>query len=173
MPDETKPETKKPETADPKAGRTLTVVKNNLEALQVMQLPPVGKDFNGHARLGGQVILIPGINLVPTEDLNTLLENPSIADRFTEKIALGMAPEHNREKTGHAYLEKGKTLPMKHPLGGLGEEEAKSLIKETLSDDLLRGWQREEIRPDVRGAITLQIEANSAGGNQNVASVGR
>lgn len=153
--------------------RTVTVVRNNLEALQVMQLPPVGKDSAGVVQIGGQVTLVPGINLVPTEDLETLLENHMNADRFKEVIPLGLAPEHNRERTGQPYLVRGKTLPAKYPLGALAEEEAKVLIKETLSDRLLQQWQREEIRPDVRAAITLQLEANSGGANQNVASAGR
>ncbi len=157
------PKTTDTATTPPTKGKTVTVVINNMEAIQCFQMPNVGKDTAGTPMLGNTIVLSPGVNLVPTDDLNGLLTNPTVKERFESTIPRGLAPESNPEKFGLPFLVKGHELPMKHPLLALHETEAQAVIKETLIEKLLRDWQREEIRGDVRRSIQEQMDFLAGG----------
>ena len=142
---------------------TVTVVVNNREGLEIVQMPHAGKDTAGVTMTGEVVSLLPGANFVPTEKLAVLLKNPAFAAKFKNKIPRGVAPEHNPENIGKPVLEKGPELPAASPLLKLSDEEAATLIAEVLTADPLRGWLKEETRPQVRKALYAQIELLQGG----------
>lgn len=167
-----------------------TAVINNREALVQGQLQPIGKDSNGMAMLGGVVTLVPGLNLVDSEQLAALRKNPTFALNFTAKIQPSLAPEQSPEKVGRPILElvmspagpskdgkaaEPKPLEVENalPLAKLSEELCKLVIGETLVEGTLRQWAREEARPAVRYEIEQQIEKITKGTPAGPAAVGR
>lgn len=144
---------------------TVTVVKNNEEKIRLIQLPmldPTGKaivkNSAGAPELGTVIKLLPGVNLVPTRDLEKAMENQHVVSLFKNKIPKGRAQELNPEMFGRPYLEKGRTLAVRHPLHSINEEEAKDLILDTLDENLLNAWLQEETRADVRSFIDSHVK---------------
>lgn len=165
-----------------------TAVINNREGLVIAQLPATQEDRSGRKLLAGVVTLLPGLNLVDTDEFNTLMKNPGFASHFTNKIEPGMAPEHQLERTGSPILEqvffdkKDKDnkitrtpvdfLDDKIPLANLTEPQCKVLVEQVLVGETLRAWGRAETRPAVRFLIEEQIGKISAGPG-NPATAGR
>lgn len=146
------------------------VVINNREGLVQGQLQPDPRfaAVKGGVPLNRCVTLLPGANLVPEDDLKSLLENKAFAANFTVTIPKSPAPEQNPEKVGKPILEllmvdgkDGKKTPLqveeKHPLAKLKDEIALKLIEETLVPSVLRGWLNEDPRPGIRLELTKRL----------------
>lgn len=143
---------------------TRTVVINNREGLVQGQLPHLGNDSSGRPQLGRVVTLLPGANLVSSEDLRVLRENPAFEMNFKMKIAQSLAPEQNPEKVGKPILEIAKSIGKdgvvdgEFPLQKLSSKECSDLIGETYTSSALNRWLRDEGRPDVRRDIQNQLD---------------
>jgi hypothetical protein len=158
-----------------------TAIVNNREGLEIGQLPSTMKDASGRPLLAGIVTLLPGLNLIDSEAVNTLRKNPGFEAKFTTKIEPGMAPEHALERTGSPILElvhfdkkvDGKVVKVpvdnlddELPLAKLTDEQCKILVEQVLVGETLRSWGKAEARPSVRLIIEKQIEKiGSAPGN--------
>jgi hypothetical protein len=147
-----------------------TLVINNREGLVQGQMQPLGKDARGVPMLGPCVTLLPGLNLVDSTQLSELRKNPGFEAQFNTKIPPSPAPEQSPEKVGKPILEvmlgaptkDGKRTPIevedKLPLAKLQEETIKTLVAETLAADVLRSWEKEEVRPSIAHIIREQLE---------------
>lgn len=157
-----------------------TVVINNCMRLEHCQLQPKGQDALGNKIAGGLLTLLPGVNLVASTEFQETMKNPLWAVKFKTKIERSMAPEQDPETVGKPMLEIAKWLGEKGsgevedkaPLAKLSPEQCQRLINETLTSDLLRGWKKEELRPDILRAIDIQLEKIRTG-DTNPASAGR
>lgn len=146
-----------------------TVVINNKEALVQGQLQPTMRNAQGAPVVGKCVTLLPGANLVASAEVEELLKNPQFKACFTTKIPYSKAPEQNPEKVGQPILEflevdagkDGGKKPLQvedsAPLAKLKPEVVKVLVDEVLAASILRGWLREEVRPDVAHLLNLRI----------------
>lgn len=146
-----------------------TAVINNREALVQGQMPHKGNALGGSLMVGAVVTLVPGLNLVDSSDLAQLRKNPQFELNFTTKIPPSLALEQNPEKVGKPILEvvmvaskdgkgeKALEVEDKFPLQKLPPEICKTVIADTLVEGTLRLWSREEIRPEVRYEIELQL----------------
>ena len=160
------------------------VVVNNRESLVQGQKQPQITNLQGAPVIAGVVTFLPGANLVDKADLEHLRKNPTFELNFTTAIPKSPALEQNPEKVGLPILavmevaggKDGAKIPLeledRLPLQKLKPEVAKKLIGETLVAGILRGWEREEARPEVRYEIQLQIDAVE-GKPAGPASVGR
>lgn len=139
-----------------------TQVVNNCEGPIYAQLP---HQRNG-ARIvqSGQILyILPGMNLVKTEDLQELRKNEAFEAYFKAKIEPSAAPERNHQNVGKPMLEVvGKELPDKCPLEKLTFAEAAEVIRKTTNTDLLRDWQMEATKGDVRREIEMQMKKVTA-----------
>lgn len=165
-----------------------TAVLNNREGLVIGQMPSTQQDRSGRPLLAGIVTLLPGLNLVDSDALKTLRENPGFEAQFSQRIEPGMAPEHVLERTGETILaivhfekkdKDGKItrtpvdfLDDALPLAKLDEKQCEMLIKEVLVSEILRSWGKSEARPAVRFMIETQIDKIGAGPS-NPAVAGR
>jgi hypothetical protein len=116
--------------ADKAPEKTVTVVVNNREGLEIFQLPHRGSDKHGRVILGPTVTLLPGLNLLETEELAALREHPLFVKKLTLAIPKSKAPEQKAERVGRPYLEIGKELPAAYPLAKLPIPEALGLVEE-------------------------------------------
>jgi hypothetical protein len=150
-----------------------TAIINNREALETVQMQPIGKDSNGMAILGPLVVLVPGLNLVDSKKLDALAGNEMFAKKFNTKIASSPAPEQNPERVGRTILEivtvsakdkDGKIIdkPLevedKLPLHKLTGATLTRVISETMVASTLRQWLTEENRGDVRSEIEARLK---------------
>lgn len=150
-----------------------TAVINNREALETVQMQPIGKDSNGMAILGPLVVLVPGLNFVDSDKLSKLINNSAFASKFNTKIAPSPAPEQNPEKVGKTILElmtvaakdkDGKVVDKpievedKMPLAKLSGDVCRRVIAETMVASVLRQWLTEESRGDVRSDIQKRLD---------------
>jgi hypothetical protein len=156
----------------------VTVVINNREGLEQVQLQPVGADFRGVAMLGQVVTLLPGLNLVPSSTFAAMMKNPGFAKKFETLIQRSKAPE-SPERAGRPILEvmrsvgKGGELPAKDTLAATTPDQARAMIEETFSVELLKKWEYSKLPSDeVRGAIAAQIKLME-GAPHDHASAGR
>jgi hypothetical protein len=119
--------------------------------------------------IGRVVSLVPGLNLVDSEDLAKLRENKSFDLNFKETIKDNNSPEMDRTRVGRPILEVVKTIGKngevddRSPLAKLDAVQCATLIGETLSEDLLKSWMGEETRHEVRGVIQKRIDALTTG----------
>lgn len=135
-----------------------TVVINNRESLIIGPLPPTGKDTSGVPMLGANIILIPGLNLVPTAQLVELKKNPTFANLFTEKIGRHKATEHNTERVGSPILlQVPGELPRLRPFALVDPKECAEYISEIFSTKMLEEWLHDEQRDGVRLELQRQI----------------
>jgi hypothetical protein len=139
--------------------KTVTVVINNREALELVQLPHRGSDKHGRPMLGELLRLTAGVNLVDSTTLATLMKNELFAAKFTTKIARSPAPEQNPERVGRTVLELGPVLPASRSFAKLDGEQAQKLIEETLDTDLLEKWRSEDTRDGMRLGLQKRIDA--------------
>lgn len=140
-----------------KVAPTVTVVINNTERLEIAQLPHRGVDNHKRLLLGGVVTLLPGLNLVPTEELHVLRRNPLFEEKFTTAIPDSKAPEQRPERVGKPFLVLGKELPAKAPLAALEVPEALSMVNEA-NEEQLAQFFAVEVRAEVRERIKIRID---------------
>jgi hypothetical protein len=141
-----------------------TVVVNNRESLVMGQMPHIKVNGGVLPQLGEIITLIPGVNLVDSAKLKTLRENKAFEANFRTRIAPSPAPEQSPEKVGKLILEVDKSIgkdgevPDETPLAKLTYVQCQAMIAETFNGDMLRQWEKEEIRSDVRREINRQLE---------------
>jgi hypothetical protein len=143
-----------------KPKETVTVIINNREGLEIIQLPHRGLDNHKRMNLGEVVTLLPGLNLVPTETLKVLRQNSAFEDKFKSRIPESKAPEQRAERVGRPILELGKELPAGDkvcPLSALSVPEALTLVKEA-NDEQLKSFIETEERAEVRKLINKRLE---------------
>jgi hypothetical protein len=142
--------------------KTVTVVINNREGLEVAQLPHRGHDNHKRIIFGEVVTFLPGLNLVPTETLNILRQNPAFEAKFKNKIPNSRAPEQRPERVGKPILELGKELPDDdRPLSALSVPEALALVSEA-NEEQLASFKKGENREEVRDLVNARIEELNA-----------
>jgi hypothetical protein len=145
-----------------------TAVINNREGLVQGQLQPISKNLSGAPIPYRAVTFLPGVNLIPTEELDELRKNKSFELNFTTAIQPTPAPEQNPERVGKPILEvlkvkgkDGKDVPLvvddNQPLAGLSMDAVKALVEETIVVGYLRKWLEEEHRPDRAHLISQRI----------------
>ncbi len=144
--------------------KTVTVVINNREGIEIVQFPHRGKDNHGRVMIGDQLVLLPGLNLVDTEQLAVLMKNELFAAKFTTKIPRSLAPEQNPERMGRPVLVRGKDLPAYLPLSKLTPQEAIDIVEEANEEQLPR-FKADETRESVLRAILKRIDELATGEN--------
>ncbi len=135
---------KAPDAPEP----TYTVVINNREGQDIIQLPHGAKDKHNRVMLGDLVILIPGLNLIPTRQMQIALKDSAVEAKFKTKIPRSAAPEQNPEKVGHYYLVLGPDVPVSRPLANLSVTDSIALVEEANEkqlEELLGKETREEV----------------------------
>ncbi len=140
-----------------------TVVLNNKDGMVIGQLPHGEKNSAGHRQPGGVVVLLPGANLVDSDQLATLRKNPGFEQYFNVTIQPSPAPEQSPERVGKKELEiicegvddQAPIVKLKDP--GM----ALKVIGETLTNEPLDVWLRQEQRPAIREAIEKQRSKNN------------
>lgn len=138
------------------ADKTVTVVINNREGLEIIQMPYRGKDAHGRLMPGGEVILIPGLNLVDTDKVNVLMKNELFAAKFTTILPM-LKGEEKHERAGQPILVKGPELPTKRPLSSLGDSDAVALVGEA-NEEQLRQFEADDLRDAVKRAIAARMK---------------
>jgi hypothetical protein len=148
-----------------------TVLINNREGMVHAQLPHQFPTQKGAApRVGRAVILMPGVNLVDSKTLATLMENHAFKALFETVIPPSLAPEQTPEKVGKPILQidrsigKNGEVEEKAPLQKLSTAQCEAMIRETFSVDLLKRWTKEETRGDIRRLLVEQVERLETGG---------
>lgn len=158
-----------------------TVVINNCRRLEICQLPSKSKDAMKNGIPGGTIMLLPGVNLVPSADHADAMKNEIWKAKFTTTIQRSLAPEQDPETVGRPMLEIPKWIGDKgggeveesKPLAKLSPETCQRLVNETWNSDLLKAWAKQELRPDILRAIGDQIERLRTGELASAATVGR
>lgn len=145
-----------------------SAVINNREGLVQGQLQPRSRNLSGAPIPHRAVTFLPGVNLVPSEELEELRKNPTFELNFRTAIPHSPAPEQNPERVGKPVLEllevkgkDGKRVPLvvddELPLAKLEPAAVKTLVDETVVTGFLREWLEQERRPDVAHLITQRI----------------
>jgi hypothetical protein len=120
----------------------LAQVVNNCQGPHYVQLPHL-REKDKPLRAGGLVILQPGLNLVETKQLAEMRKNPGFDELFKLTVKPSKTETADPTKFGKRFLEVvGKELEDKAPLAKLSFEEARGVIAQTLSTDLLADWMK-------------------------------
>lgn len=147
-------QTTSPSTQEPEKN-TVTVVINNQERLEIIQLPALkGK---GGLSPGPTIKLIPGVNFPDTKLWEQAKQNPGVQWKLKEKIKPSRAPEQNPEMVGHVMLVERGVVSADNPLSALEDSDAIALIDEIFYPPTLHQLLAEEIRPNVTKALKTQI----------------
>lgn len=144
----------------PTADKTVTIVINNSgpDVVQPRHRAQVTRDgFAPRIIANDPVVMKIGFNLVDTDLLRTLRENPGYDARFSAKIPNLNAPEYRENaRVGRTYLEERDVLPAIRSLSKLPEQRVISFIEDMDENDL-RKFMLEEERPMVRLAMMNRL----------------
>ena len=115
-----------------------------------------GKNLVAPAQL---VNLLPGINMVKQDVWEEAKKNPTVKHFLETDIEHNPAPEARQERAGQRHLIELPPLPDECPLASCTPAQAKALIRDTFDVGLLKAWQDEETRGEVRRDIAEAIKA--------------
>lgn len=114
----------------------------------------------GMINLGNKMTLKPGPNTVDLQVWKKRRTHPIIAKMLEDGLIVEEQEIEDVEKIG-ANPHAQKEAELEH-LKTLKIPQAKALVEETTSVELLNGWLAREDRNQVKGAITKQIEKLTA-----------
>lgn len=143
----------------------LVVVINNEERVHTIHVP--GPDGKATEEL---LVLLPGVNLVKAELLKACRGNKQFADKFTTKIPRHVALEARSEREGKPILVQGKAVPERVPLAVLTDDEARELIEEATTTEVLLQFRDGESRGELRALIDDRIRLLETGNAETEAA---
>lgn len=151
---------KKPDAPAPSNQKTLVVVVNNQERIELIGIPG-----NDTAFLGTEVTsdrnrgLLPGLNLVDGKALADCRKNPLFDAKFTSNIPRSVAREAQSENVGLPLLVQGKEVPAVAPFSKLSDGEARELATKICSEELAQVLLNSgEGRSEVRAVLQQRLE---------------
>lgn len=138
-------ENPKAEKAAPQA--TQSILLNNQARLEMVTRPGTTE----------MMTIMPGLNLVDTNELKALLENPAFALKFTAKIKPSNAEEARYLRVGEPMLEQGPVVPVAAPLSKIPEAEARELVGRVCDEVLAERLLAIESRPEIRTVLSNRL----------------
>lgn len=155
---------------------SLTVVYNRLLSTQCIQISNgistrKGKDGKVlDPRPAKVVMLVPGANLVPTEDWIAAKELASVRQKLVTEIEDNPAPEAEEQQKyiGKPMLAEGAVLPDANPLKDMTADQVETFVAEVLTPATVRRWLNAEGRPDVRLVLEKRAAFLETGGGSGV-----